>query len=851
MRMKKSTTTPVPKKALHVQLEEKDKELYLVQTVVKVAESMMERVGLKGWRFDSGGRPFSISTNSDTFQDPSYLFSWRFWPLRSTLVRQGENNAWFIVEFCSRYMELENRTGQIAECDGSCDVLTVLHNSNEGEDVLGEIIGEERTRSDGNTVEQTTSGQTDFQFAFRGEPSVPQELQDGLTQEEMEQPDTGRGNEEENLKVAVEDRDVLMINGHEVYPNSPIKLLWNAAEYLGLSGGGSKAQVWKRLNEKIQLQEAIEAFEVANKLYLEEARPQGLHSLPLPRQPTEEEVQLHQLTHLPFRPWCPHCVACKSKEDKQRLLDEEPRRRIPSLEVDYCYVKEQSREQGTTVMVVLDTGTKNLLAIPIPSKARTLKYQAEQIVRFSLYLNYYDLMELVSDNEPVLKSVMEAVRTIRQSLGFATTLTFAKPYSKGRTGQVERAIQTLRRQASTVMHQLEEHCQMNYGVQHPLVSWAYIHAAWLLNRFHCHSTVKCSPFELVNGRRYSGRLVGFGEKVLVLNKSGHKHGPQWFPGIWLGKTTDGSDDLHAVSTPSGLVKSRAIRRTAKPWDSIYTWMVKDLPYKLADVQKRAPRIVPGFAAEPKPVEKSKDKDAEDVERYALDNGDSEEEPNLMGTAQTGQLGGESQQTSTLMQEEEPHFGEAGLQIPTTPTLPSASAEDATIEDDTEAKEPKQKAARTSPSSSPTAQMFPPHFAGSINQVVNDYQWEQDLYDDLDGEEMALEDFENEDMEEPMDKGQPPELSAEELEKVEAEAGITEITRLLAMGVMENPTPEEEEHGKLLSTRSVFDWRFRDGQWRRRCRYVAREFKAGDKGNYGHLHPLATMQQQGSWFFCIV
>ena len=216
-----------------------------------------------------------------------------------------------------------------------------------------------------------------------------------------------------------------------------------------------------------------------------------------------------------------------------------------------------------------------------------------------------------------------------------------------------------------------------------------------------------------------------------------------------------------------------------------------------------------------------------------------------------------------MQEEEPNFGEAGLQIPTTPTLPSASAEDATIEDDTEAKEPKQKAARTSPSSSPTAQMYPPHFAGSINRVVNDYQWEQDLYDDLDGEEMALEDFENEeceDMEEPMDKGQPPDLSAEELEKVETEAGITEITRLLAMGVMENPTPEEEEHGKLLSTRSVFDWRFCDGQWRRRCRYVAREFKAGDKGNYGTFAPtshnaatrlMVSLHCVRRWFLCFL
>lgn len=72
-------------------------------------------------------------------------------------------------------------------------------------------------------------------------------------------------------------------------------------------------------------------------------------------------------------------------------------------------------------MVVLDTGRKNSLAIPTPFKARTLKIQAKQIARFSLYLNYYDLMELVSDNEPVLKSVMEAARKIRQSLGFATT----------------------------------------------------------------------------------------------------------------------------------------------------------------------------------------------------------------------------------------------------------------------------------------------------------------------------------------------------------------------------------------------------------------------------------------------
>lgn len=92
----------------------------------------------------------------------------------------------------------------------------------------------------------------------------------------------------------------------------------------GLYRGGPRAQIWRGHNEKIQTQEAIEGFEVSNKLYLEEARPRGLHSAPLPRQPTEEEVQLHGLTHLPFRERRQHCVACKDKKDKQRLPDEEP-----------------------------------------------------------------------------------------------------------------------------------------------------------------------------------------------------------------------------------------------------------------------------------------------------------------------------------------------------------------------------------------------------------------------------------------------------------------------------------------------------------------------------------------------
>lgn len=75
-----------------------------------------------------------------------------------------------------------------------------------------------------------------------------------------------------------------------------------------------------------------------------------------------------------------------------------------------------------------------------------------------------------------------------------------------------------------------------------------------------------------------------------------------------------------------------------------------------------------------------------------------------------------------------------------------------------------------------------------------------------------------------DEGVPPDLSPEDLQQVDVKAGLEEIERLLSMGVIREPTENELEHGDPLSTRSVYDWRFRENCWKCRCRFVAREFK---------------------------
>ena len=41
-----------------------------------------------------------------------------------------------------------------------------------------------------------------------------------------------------------------------------------------------------------------------------------------PRLPTEKEVEEHNLTHVPYRNWCPHCVRGLGKDlDHRKSLD--------------------------------------------------------------------------------------------------------------------------------------------------------------------------------------------------------------------------------------------------------------------------------------------------------------------------------------------------------------------------------------------------------------------------------------------------------------------------------------------------------------------------------------------------
>ena len=106
-----------------------------------------------------------------------------------------------------------------------------------------------------------------------------------------------------------------------------------------------------------------------------------------PRLPGEAEIRDHQLTHLPFRSWCRHCVRgrgieaahCKTKGDGGD---------VPEFHMDFAFPNEETtrekgveREKGLVVLVVRMRDTKMVMASVVPGKS-TGEFMAKRVIAF-------------------------------------------------------------------------------------------------------------------------------------------------------------------------------------------------------------------------------------------------------------------------------------------------------------------------------------------------------------------------------------------------------------------------------------------------------------------------------------
>ena len=131
-----------------------------------------------------------------------------------------------------------------------------------------------------------------------------------------------------------------------------------------------------------------------------------------PKMPTKTEIEEHNLTHLPFRSWCRHCVRGRGKELPHKRVGEHGE--MPELHVDMCFLGEEKDPHNTiTVLVGRERSTRMTMATVVPAKSAR-SFTSRRLVAFmkEVGILHGDLL-VKSDQEPAVKAILSDAGRVR------------------------------------------------------------------------------------------------------------------------------------------------------------------------------------------------------------------------------------------------------------------------------------------------------------------------------------------------------------------------------------------------------------------------------------------------------
>jgi hypothetical protein len=802
------------------------------------------------------------SSNAAHFIDVTTDYLVVDWPFRTT-VAYHDIRGWEVIELCERIFPMAEKAAPIVE-GGYQRLLTLLSKTELCISDFGMAVAEPVTSGGASGSASAANGAGDIAM---GASSGAQEIQSDLQEVEV--------SVELPQSIAIQPRpDHVKIAGVDVSCTSAISVLKAACSYLQVSQSGSKSRLWSRILAALD-KRAIEAERELAAVALDESQRKAT-SVQTAEPPEDAAViTTHNLTHMPYQPWCPACVMSKGRPEQHRsdpsLLQ---RREMPVISWDLCFsgktceaVEETDGQAKLTALVVHDSHSGAVQCIPIQSKKQT-KFMGAEILRFINFLGYGDVT-LRCDKEPTTLQVQRYVQRARQQLNLRTVVENSKVLDHGGNSAVEKAIDRVRLQASTFLHQLTQKIDFEVHPQHPIFAWAFVHSAWILTRFGV--TAGVTPYELISGHNYNSKLCEFGCPVMVYvgDSVQQKTDAKWRKGIFLGKVL--TNDMYLTSVAGTVKLTRSIKALFPAWQehmeeyrqvTVFPWQLEgtlgnrivptlrssssggvaihalddemgedppddaDEPVPTTPIPDLIP-VQPAVGMRPPPPTAvvSDPDGARPVAAAGGANETSNETPTPEGTEQAGLPA--------------PSLGPPGPMTPLGMLAPAAMPSDMDVEEPTEpsAKRQKFSALRVGDETLFHMDVETGEYMEELGDSAVDFSCELDASDEMfDLEETSTRELTEDDLWRPFSQFEP-ELSSERLQVIDDFADMVEIQRLFGMSVLCKHGDYTGKLGTQLSAKFVRTWRKKtrlqhdvDGHvvssqqgWLRRSRLVAREY----------------------------
>lgn len=275
--------------------------------------------------------------------------------------------------------------------------------------------------------------------------------------------------------------------------------------------------------------------------------------------PTMRERVEHDRLHLPYRSWCPVCVAGRGANHGHKTVQDELGDHAPEVSFDYCFLRDYQGADYLPVLVGCDRETRTIIAHAVPNKGADVGWTAEQVCRDLKRLGHFGRVTLRSDQEPALVSFLEEVAKLRGAAG--TVLEHSPVGESQANGRAERAVRTFEEILRVHKLALEGRIGENISVQHSVFPWLIEFVAVVINK-HLVGKDGRTAYERMKHKLNKGETLPFGCQVMLRvsgKVAGGVMGERWFPGTWLGTRASSGEHLVARGSDGIVVRTRVVK----------------------------------------------------------------------------------------------------------------------------------------------------------------------------------------------------------------------------------------------------------------------------------------------------
>ena len=251
----------------------------------------------------------------------------------------------------------------------------------------------------------------------------------------------------------------------------------------------------------------------------EQRRPRGeqrVRPMPRPVTPTPLERENHELTHLPFAPWCRFCVLARSQSDPhRRTRKHKGDATVPVVSFDFCFARRSDQDKADPIIVMRDHQTRMTFAHMLPGKSTVNELYSRHVLNSVLrdleYLAHKKVV-LKSDQEPAMIALQNRIRQARDD---QTILENSPVEDSASNGAVEKAVQEVEGHVRTLVAAVEARYGSKLDTGSGILAWLVAYSAYLINHFR-EGRDGHTPIERLKGERVERTLAEFGECVYYL-----------------------------------------------------------------------------------------------------------------------------------------------------------------------------------------------------------------------------------------------------------------------------------------------------------------------------------------------